>query len=233
MSWLPEPGWGERLETFVIARGGLGVVSEGSKVSESAIKRYIKGDNEPGAFKLAAIARFCGTTVEEILCGPLQRTDVGARKTVERLADSNVDPTVDDAIAWIPLLDVIASAGTGISNPYPFEITRLPFPRLWLDQLGVPEEFVRFIPIRGDSMEPTVRDGAVGLVDVRFHAPKIEAIYVVVDDDDVRLKRIGRGMAGSLTLISDNERYPTDVLSSVDAARLKIAGRAFWAGGKI
>ncbi len=69
MSWAPLPGWGERLEAAVTARGGLKVVSEGTLVSESAIKRYFKADNEPGAYKLAAIALFCGVTVEQILFG--------------------------------------------------------------------------------------------------------------------------------------------------------------------
>lgn len=225
-------GFAQRLTHVVNENGGMTAVSAGSEVPLSTLGRYIRGESEPSAFRLAAIARFCGVTVEQLVYGLEASPQLEKRLPISsqnRHSDLDSDPDV----VMIPLLDVVASAGPGISNPYPFEIDRLPFPRRWLQQLGVPEEYVQFVPVHGDSMEPTVRDGAVSLVDTRFHAPKIDAIFVVVDDQDVRLKRIGRGLGGSLTLISDNERYETDTLSSVEAAQLRIAGRAFWAGGKI
>jgi transcriptional regulator with XRE-family HTH domain len=213
-----------RIDETIRKTGAREAIAARTGIPLASLDRYCRGESDVPATRLGAIARACGVTTDFLVFGGSDPSKMTMSQQIVAL---------DDDIVWIPLLDVIASAGPGVSNPYPFEIDRLPFPRRWLVQLGVPEEFVQFIPIHGDSMEPTVRDGSVALVDTRFQAPRIEAIYVIVDDDDVRLKRIGRGLAGSLTLISDNERYETDILSSIDAAKLKLAGRAFWAGGKI
>ncbi|MFC3635825.1 helix-turn-helix transcriptional regulator [Camelimonas fluminis] len=137
-----------------------------------------------------------------------------------------------DAV-MIPLLDVVASAGPGAENPMPFELARLPFPRVWLDRLGVPERYARFIDARGDSMEPTITEGSVCLVDTRVDRARRDGVYVLVDGNSVRIKRIAIGWQGALTLISDNERYPTDTLAAPDAEALRVEGRVVWAGGEI
>ncbi|MDX3805120.1 MAG: helix-turn-helix transcriptional regulator [Bosea sp. (in: a-proteobacteria)] len=229
MIWLPTPGWGERLEAAVVARGGLKLVSEGSGVSESAIKRYCKGDNEPGAFKLAAIARFCGTSVEEILFGEQPST----RATYVGADARDLDDSVPPDVVYIPLLDVVASAGPGIENPFPAIIGHLPFPRRWLSELGIPENFARLLELGGDSMEPTIRDGSICLLDARSQAPRVEGVYALIDGKDVRIKRIGRGWEGKIVLISDNERYESETLAAPEAEALRIAGKIVWAGGKI
>jgi len=234
---MPDPGWGLRLETLVKARGGLTAVAEGSSVSESAIKRYFKADNEPGAYKLAAIARFCGVTVEQILYGeePAPRAYLSDQDAPTYVADPKLvlDTAVTSEVVFIPLLDVIAGAGPGIENTNPIAKDRLPFPRRWLDQLNLPVEYARFLDSRGDSMTDTIKEDAICLADVRFQHPRIDAIFVVVHNNDVRIKRIGRGMEGRVTLISDNPRYETEVLSEPEAKSLRIAGRVVWAGGKI
>lgn len=139
----------------------------------------------------------------------------------------------NDDVVSVPLLDVIASAGPGIENPFPLAIDHLPFPRRWLDELGLPEHYARFLGARGDSMEPTIRDGAICLADARFQSPRIEGVYALVDGNDVRIKRIGRGFDGKIVLISDNERYESETLAAPDAEALRIAGKIVWAGGKI
>lgn len=139
----------------------------------------------------------------------------------------------EDNVDFIPLLDVVVSAGPGFLNPSPYEIERLPFPTTWLTRLGLPSRFARFCDSRGDSMEPTIPDGAVCLVDIRFEHARKDGIYVVIDGNNVRIKRIAMGWAGALTLISDNERYATETLAAPDAEALRIAGKVVWFGGEI
>ena len=139
----------------------------------------------------------------------------------------------DDDVVFVPLLEVIASAGPGIENSNPVAKDYLPFPRRWLEQLNLPPEFARFLDSRGDSMTETIKEDAICLADIRWQRPRLDAIFVVVHNNDVRIKRIGRGMEGRVTLISDNPRYETEVLSEPEARSLKIAGRVVWAGGKI
>lgn len=235
MSFSPSPGWGDRLSAAVKAAGDIAAVARATQVSESAIKRYMAGDNEPGAFKLAAIARFCGVSVEQILFGP----DLGSNMSLVQVQirsdwpDTGSEMVGSEDVAFIPLLEVIASAGPGIENSNPVAKDFLPFPRRWLDQLNLPEEHARFLDSRGDSMTDTIKEDAICLADIRWQKPRLDAIFVVVHNNDVRIKRIGRGMEGRVTLISDNPRYETETLSEPEARSLKIAGRVVWAGGKI
>lgn len=133
----------------------------------------------------------------------------------------------------IPLLDVVASAGPGYENTRPYEIEQLPFPRSWLARLGLPARFARFIDSRGDSMEPTIPEGAICLVDIRVEHARRDGIYVLVDGNNVRIKRIAVGWQNSIVLISDNERYASETLAPPDAEALRVAGKVVWAGGEI
>lgn len=241
MSFLPAPGWGLRLQEAVASKGGTKAVADGTSVSESAIKRYFSGDNEPGAFKLAAVAAFCGVSVEHILydaprapAGHVDAAHIVPRSTyVEGQNGLLLHPEQHDDVAMIPLLEVIASAGPGIENSNPIAKDYLPFPRRWLEQLNLPVDAARFLDSRGDSMTETIKEDAICLADIRWQRPRLDAIFVVVHNNDVRIKRIGRGMEGRVTLISDNPRYETEVLSEPEARSLKIAGRVVWAGGKL
>lgn len=139
----------------------------------------------------------------------------------------------NDNVAYVEQLDVVASAGPGFENVRPYQIDLLPFPKSWLDRLGVPEKHARFIDCRGDSMEPTILDGAIVLVDIRFQQTRGDGIYVLLDGPNVRIKRIAIGWEGKIVLLSDNERYAPETLAAPDAEALRIAGKVVWAGGEI
>lgn len=139
----------------------------------------------------------------------------------------------NDNVAYVEQLDVVASAGPGFENVRPYQIDLLPFPKSWLERLGVPEKHARFIDCRGDSMEPTILDGAIVLVDTRFQQTRGDGIYVLLDGPNVRIKRIAIGWEGKIVLLSDNERYGPETLAAPDAEALRIAGKVVWAGGEI
>lgn len=232
----------QRLNHAVREKGGLSAVAAGTDVPLSTLARWVRAESEPSAFKLAAIARFCGVTVEELVYGlaAFPKLEAGLIVTAQnrqtnvaaaRQSDSDVEG--GDDVVFIPLLDVVASAGPGIENPFPDAIDHLPFPKRWLDELGVPESFARLLELGGDSMEPTIRDRSICLLDTRFHTPRVEGIYALIDGKDVRIKRIGRGWEGKVVLISDNERYDSETLAGPDAEALRIAGKIVWAGGKL
>jgi phage repressor protein C with HTH and peptisase S24 domain len=86
---------------------------------------------------------------------------------------------------------------------------------------------------RGDSMEETIRDGDVLLVDTSIDRVRDNSIYVVVYGDMVLVKRIHGRINGSLQLISDNARYPAEEVSKSEVDLLHIAGRVMWFGRSI
>ena len=207
-----------RLKAEVKRAGGRKAFADLANIPLSTLNSYLSGV-EPKVTMVVRIARALGLTVAQLL----------ERGGQPERAESR---TVDDS-EQVRMLNVVASAGPGYQNDEPVDLARLPFSRSMLVDLGVKPSNARFLVARGDSMEPTINDGAVVLIDVAYSRPNIDGIYVVVVGNEVRIKRIARGWDGAVTLVSDNERYPTETLSPPDAEGLKVAGKVVWAGGKL
>ena len=77
-------------------------------------------------------------------------------------------------------------------------------------------------------MEPTLKDGDVVFMDRSKNELSGEAIYVISLGAELRVKRVHKGIDGTVTLISDNAKfYPPEKLSRSDAENLVIHGRVF------
>lgn len=78
-------------------------------------------------------------------------------------------------------------------------------------------------------MEPTLRDGALVLVDHKHRDATRKGIYALRIGDDVLVKRPQK--QGDVLLInSDNPAYDIRVLSGDDGERVEIIGRVTWQG---
>lgn len=221
-----DPGLLSRFKELVEAAGKRQGASELTGNSTQQIAKWSSGKARIPFWQAAILAKATGKSLDWLAFGGGQ---VGVLHQSMAMSPIGDDPDV----AMIAKLDVIASAGPGFENPYPYELDRLPFPRQWLDWLGVPEEAARFLDSRGDSMWPTIPEGAVCLADIRHQRPRLDGVYVLLDGDNVRIKRIGRGFEGRIELISDNEKYPNETLAGPEAEALRVAGKVVWAGGKI
>ena len=104
------------------------------------------------------------------------------------------------------------------------------FQSAWLRSIGVSPDFARIITARGDSMEPTIRDGDQILIDTSVSEVRDNGIYCVVYGNMLLVKRVHPRMNGSLQLISDNDVYPPEEVSAGDVPSLSIAGRVRWFG---
>lgn len=209
-----------RLKAEVKRAGGRKAFAEKADIPLSTLNSYLAGV-EPKVMMVVRIARALGTTVADLL----QQGEQPESPDTRTEADS----------VPIRILNIVASAGPGVEIEKPVEpdLRALPFPRVLLDDLGVPFGHARFIVARGDSMEPTIGDGAVVLIDTSRTKAKDDGVYVVVVGNDVRIKRVARGWDNAIVLLSDNDRYPSETLAAPDAESLRIAGKVVWAGGKI
>lgn len=207
-----------RLKAEVKRAGGRKAFSDLANIPLSTLNSYLAGV-EPKVTMVVRIARALGLSVAQLL----ERDDGVDRPESRTPADS----------VQVKMLNVVASAGPGYENDDPTILKLLPFSKSVLEELGVKIGNARFLVARGDSMEPTISDGAVVLVDVSYVRPSVDGIYIVVVGNEVRIKRVARGWDGAVTLVSDNERYPAETLSAPDAEGLNVAGKVVWAGGKI
>jgi phage repressor protein C with HTH and peptisase S24 domain len=136
--------------------------------------------------------------------------------------------------ALLPRYSVSASAGTGLVAHEELEIERIAFRRDWLHDIGLDPGQAGLLTATGDSMYPTIPDGALMLVDRRAGQGLMSGyIYVIVLDGEVLVKRLSRNVDGTIDLISDNPIYPIQKIKQTDFDRLFVAGRVFWVGRKI
>ena len=113
-------------------------------------------------------------------------------------------------------------------------VDHLYFKSEWINSVfGVPRESLVLISVLGDSMEPTLSNGDLILVDIRMSRVEDGAIYVIQYDDALLVKRLQKKYDGSVVIRSDNTLYEPEVLHGEDAINLKIVGRVIWAGGVI
>ena len=139
----------------------------------------------------------------------------------------------DTEFAFIPQRDVDLSAGPGAFSEHEPEIGRLAFRRDWLNKLGVKPQTCVLVRVRGDSMEPTLRDGALVLVNTENGQGAQDGIYALLLDGALVVKRLQRAFAGGLIVHSDNPAYRDIELTPGQASELRVIGRVLWAAAEI
>jgi transcriptional regulator with XRE-family HTH domain len=81
------------------------------------------------------------------------------------------------------------------------------------------------VQVSGDSMEPTLAEGDLIIVDTARTNVDASGIYVVELQGDLLVKRVQRRMDGSLVLISDNAAYAPETIQAGAAHTLRVLGR--------
>lgn len=230
----------QRLEEAI---GGESVHAFGKKagINDTSMRAYLK-DTMPGLEKLVAIAEASGVTLDWLArgVGPKHPSPRGSAQPdfVANIPGGGMilieaKGHAPSDFALVPRLDIQASAGNGRVAIHEEPLEYLAFQADWLRRRGVNPAAARILTARGDSMEETIRDGDVLLVDTSIDRVRDNSIYVVVYGDMVLVKRIHGRINGSLQLISDNPRYPAEEVSPGEVDQLNIAGRVMWFGRSI
>lgn len=135
------------------------------------------------------------------------------------------DPTTDDDIDIPFLKEVCLSAGDGTVELSDYEGRKLRFSRKTLRDLGVDPKNAVCVTVRGDSMEPVLRDNGTVGVDRGNTALKDGAIYAVNNEGLLQIKRIKRLSLNEVVLESYNPEYPPIIRQLSD---IEILGFVFW-----
>ncbi len=134
----------------------------------------------------------------------------------------------------IPRYEVAASAGGGAIVNSEQIVDYLSFRADWVrSALGVSVRDLALISVIGDSMEPSLSEGDVVLLDMTTRSVLDGSIYALQLNGGLLVKRIQRMLDGSLIVKSDNARYDTETVSEENAERLKIIGRVVWVGRRL
>lgn len=138
-----------------------------------------------------------------------------------------------DEYALIPRYDVQVSAGHGSVVDQERELHRLAFRRQWLRQENLDPQHLVLVTARGDSMEPTISEGDLLLVDTSRPHVQDDAIYVLQVDGEVFAKRLQRDWTGGVWVRSDSPQYEDQHITEQDAAELRIVGRVVWIARRV
>lgn len=160
----------------------------------------------------SVLARYFGVD-ERVLGGPEPQAGKGGMRKVPKLA-------------------VAASAGFGSFGDGEQLAGQVGFDEKWLRQMGVDPARVALIRVEGDSMQPTLNDGDDIMVDEgATSTPLRDGVHVIRMDEMLMVKRLARGPAGRLSVLSDNPAYPD--WADVAAKDVIVIGRVIWVGRKL
>jgi len=181
-------------------------------VPQNTVSKYVRGAGSAGP-RLDIVAKMAdglGCSIDWLVWGRGQ------------------GPEAEKSFIRIPRFDATLAAGAGSWNDG----------RRHLDDIPFTAEFLRkrlnrtstmglsVLTAAGDSMAPTIADGALLLVD-EDDKHLTDAVFAFVLDGDARVKRFRRTLSG-ITLVSDNPDYPAETVSGDDLAKLQIIGKVLW-----
>lgn len=206
-------------------------LAEAAGVSVQAVGKWLR-KGTIARERLAAITAALGVSADALVGNETTAT-LQEPRSFYPIADwaepSDLHP---DRFRLVPRLEVALSMGQGRGVPETIEERQgLAFQVAWLKRLGVSPERLRVFPARGNSMEPTISDGSVVLVDTGSTEVISGKVFVVEIDHEPRLKRLFKRPNGMIQVVSDNESDRANRAFDAAPDDLRIFGRAVWHGG--
>lgn len=212
-----------RLEVIIDSLGSLGKAGRAAGTTPQQVARWRDLTATPNFFGLANLCLAAGFSTDWLLTG-----------TGRSGRHEKAKPDQSGQFVYVPRLDVRPSAGHGSAVDDEDAIGVVAFRTDWLHRRGIHTNAAHVLTARGDSMEPTIRDGDILLVDSSIDRVLDNAIYVVVYAGRTLVKRVQLRLDGSVVLKSDNrEIFDDEAVAAADVPALNIAGRVMWFGRSI
>ncbi|WP_191969578.1 S24 family peptidase [Neorhizobium galegae] len=188
-------------------------------VSRRTLSDYVAEKSEPKASTVIEIADATGVSVAWLMSGDGSPTS-GSRS----LANDNV--------VRLPRFDARASAGRGLIPVNEMPVGEVAFARDFLRNLGANPDYCYILEARGDSMWPTIPDGALLIADASKTEVDDGRIYHFNVVDRALVKRARWSMDGKLFLTSDNVAagYPPEEFTADRIDELRVGGRIMFTG---
>jgi len=177
-------------------------------IAKSSIHNVLKFGRPPGPDQLVKISRATGMSIEWLLTGK----DFSPQNKETCDDTSNI---LCSKLIWIPSI---------LHDDDPTHTEQFPLSQEVLDWLRTNSEHLAFAYQLGDSMEPTISDGDLLIVDKETKQFTADGIYLILSDGVRMAKRLQKKMAGELDVQNDNPRYSPQTIS-LGAAVCEIRGK--------
>ena len=220
-------------------------------VSQGYVSKILAGKQAPKPALRRRLAAFFGLSYEDMLAFGRQHLDAAAYPAEEgvsrrfqvrepanggsegagrggetlraMLRDLHAREDRQSAYTEVPLREATASMGGGSTETGDRTLTYLSFRTDWIRSKGNPE-YMTAIRAFGDSMEPTITDGSVVLIDEGRRQFVKNKVYYLRYNGQMYIKRLVDA-GGQLGIASDND---ANVLLVSDADDFEIIGRCIW-----
>ncbi len=171
-------------------------------IPDTSLRNYLSGKSIPGGENLARIATATGVSIDWLLTGRGMRYRQGNLT----FAQPDFEPSEVDVIPDIIMLPI---SNPEVSDQPAF----MPTSKSWLQhQLQAPLPGLKVIAVVGDSMDPTLTDGDLAIIDTSDRDPDqiIEGIYALSIGKHLKVKRLERRRY-TIRVLSDNPIYSPEV----------------------
>lgn len=211
----PEELFQNRMLRAIKMAGGPSELARKSGLSRRVIDKYKSGESDPSRERLVEIARCAGVSIAWLAAGE-------GSATLEK-------PQVSD-IVTVPRYNAAASAGHGSFVEYAEKLDEIPFTEdFMLKRLGrTKTDGLIIVDAAGDSMEPTIRDGDLIMIDTD-KTQLTAAIYAFTYEDSFFVKRLNH-LPDAIEATSDNKGYAPFIVAKEQMNRVDILGRVVWVG---
>ncbi|WP_193746555.1 helix-turn-helix transcriptional regulator [Ruegeria sp. ANG-R] len=208
----------ERVSRVIDLAGGPSATSDATGLSRRVIDKYRNGDSDPSRERLVALAKAGGVDIGWLASGEGEMCQETVQLTLPNLLQ-------------MPRYPVSASAGHGRFLHDAKIMDYVPFPADFFTThvKGNPEDMF-IINASGDSMEPTMRDGDMIMIDRSAAVKPINAgIYCFTLGDLNFVKRLQQLPDGILAR-SDNREYTEFMIKPDQRDEFHPVGRVVWIG---
>lgn len=199
-------------------------------IPDRTISNYERGERKPSVEYLSLLAENLDANPEWLILGT---GEIFLSKEKTASQEKLPDGLTPSDFTFIPMIDLQAAAGSGVIIDTESTKDFIAFTKDWLfKNVKAPlNELVMFLT-KGDSMEPTIRDGDMLLVDKSDTVLKSEGIYVIRMDDSLIVKRVQRLPDKKAEIISDNSLYKPFIIDLTDES-IGVIGKVVWFGRQI
>lgn len=163
-----------------------------------------------------------------------KKIPASAFRKAELSIQSDSSVKIDSRIN-LPFYEISASAGKGTLVEVEEQANLISFEPEWLNkEIGVNANDVFLMLVDGDSMYPTLKDGAMIMVNKHFNGLS-DGIYVMRHEQNLLVKRLQMLPKGIIKVKSDNNVYePWEInKENLDGTDMEIIGRVVWSGQRM
>lgn len=192
-------------------------------VSKQAVQKWARGGSMSYE-NLRKLAKLLGVSTDYLV------GEENVSMTVKPYRSVDPDEPENPDFVRVPVLDIDASCGGGCGSHDAQIVAAVDFVPTFVRGLpGVTSlNQLHIVHASGDSMEPTILDRALALVDGNQRRITADGIYCIQSFGQIFLKRVQRNVSGTLTMISDNARYSPEEIGRDAIESMTIIGKVIY-----